>query len=192
MAAPRGREAAKARASSADAARVAICSDLSPVLRRKSDSVVIHFLFSRYFRAFSRSSSSGTTVFSPSPSLSPPTDRRYSRIKGAWGWRMVFPAQLSPSARVKRSTVRNHNGAGSMARTASRKVQKYRSRRKAASRSMDSGSRGSSSSCCRTALSFVSSPDSMLRTTPSVRRLPLPKGTITRTPGFRSISAPKR
>ena len=42
MAAPRGREAAKARASSADAARVAICSDLSPVLRRKSDSVVIH------------------------------------------------------------------------------------------------------------------------------------------------------
>ena len=72
-----------------------------------------------------------------------------------------------------------------MACMASKKVQKYRSRIKAAMRSMVPSSTGAGSSTDRSCFKGLSgwAASSADRMTPSVRRLPCPKGTATRTPG---------
>ena len=66
---------------------------------------------------------------------------------------------------------------------ASKKVQKYRSRKKAASRSWLSVSTASSSRQRSMAFSLSALPSSTVRTIPSVRLLARPKGSMTRCPG---------
>ena len=70
-----------------------------------------------------------------------------------------------------------------MALAASKYVQKYRSRKNAASRRKDAESTGVSSSTASMSLRPSVSPSLTSRTTPSVRRLPAPKGADTRMPG---------
>ena len=79
------------------------------------------------------------------------------------------------------------NRAGIASLEGSYRVQKYRSRMKPASRSMVISSSGSASRGRSTAFSPSGLPSSTERTTPSHRRLPRPKGTITRIPGTSPI-----
>ena len=78
-----------------------------------------------------------------------------------------------------------------MARAASYTVQKQRSRIHRASFSPSPSSTGRSSSWVSTALRFLPSAgiSSTASTMPSVRRLPAPKGTITRMPGSSASSS---
>ena len=173
------RWASWSRASPASAARPAMNRIRSPALRRASVSWTTAPSFS----------SARSRLPAPLPqaaskvscSARPPAARSASRTARAAG---DSPSSETGSVSCQISRRRNHSPAGSSVLAASNTVQKYRPRSHSARAMPSASSTGSgSSTAVRGLRPGIFSPSPRARISPSLVRLPRPKGTVTRAPG---------